>query len=266
MPIRNKEQTARRILAQYGRVAVAFSGGVDSSLLLRLAFDTLGQANVLALTARSCLLTPRDLERAVTWPERHGLAGKVNHVFVDIKPLAWPEFAANPADRCYQCKHRVYTVLQEQARRQGMEILLDGTNYDDLHSGRPGLKALRELRIGTPLVSALLGKDEVRRLAHELGLDTWDAPSASCLATRIPEGLAITPKRLALIAALEAYLEQLGFAGCRVRLDRWCENTVYVQVQEKDLSQFAVGHQRLELLDFFSNSGAKKVFLDLRGR
>lgn len=266
MPIRNKEQTARRILAQYGKVAVAFSGGVDSSLLLRLAFDTLGPANVLALTARSCLLPARDLERAATWPARHGLAGKVNHVFIDIKPLAWPEFVTNPADRCYHCKSLVYTILLEYAHRQGIEVLLDGTNHDDLHSGRPGLKALRELRIGTPLVSALLGKDEVRRLAHELGLDTWDAPSASCLATRIPEGLAITPKRLALIAVLEAHLEKLGFAGSRVRLDRWREDTVYVQLQEKDLSHFAVGPRRSELLDFFRNSGVKKVFLDLQGR
>lgn len=266
MPIRSKEQTARRILAQCGRVAVAFSGGVDSSLLLRLALDTLGSANVLALTARSSLLPARDLERAATWPGRHGLAGKVNHAFIDIEPLHWREFAANPADRCYQCKSRVYPILQEYACRQGMAILLDGTNHDDLHSGRPGLLAIRDLGIGTPLAAALLSKQEVRGLARELGLDTWDAPSASCLATRIPEGLPITQKRLARIAAFEIYLEQFGYTGCRVRLDRWCEDTVYVEVQEKDLPLLVAGQPRSGLLDFFSHSGVKKVFVDLKGR
>lgn len=247
-------------------MAIAFSGGVDSSLLLRLALDTLGPDNVLALTARSCLLTARELERAASWPARHGLAGKVRHFFVDLDPLAWKEFAANPADRCYQCKSRIYPILLEHGRSQGMTVLLDGTNYDDLHADRPGLRALRELGIGIPLAAAMLCKQEVRELAHILGLDTWDAPSGSCLATRIPEGTAITPKRLALIAAFEARLESYGYPGCRVSLDRSQPDAVTIQVREKDLSRFAAERRRANLLDFFSDSGIRKVFLDLRGR
>ena len=265
MPLRDKEQALRRSLAQYGRVAIAFSGGADSSLLLRLALDTLGAAQVLALTASSCLLPARELERAATWPARHGLKG-LRHLVVEIDPLAWPEFTSNPADRCYRCKSRVYRVLREQARGQEIETLLDGTNADDLHSERPGLRASRELDIGAPLAEAGLRKEEVRQLSRELGLDTWDAPSASCLATRIPEGLAITPERLGRINILEAYLEQLGYAGCRVRLDRWREDAVAVQIREKDLVRFAASPQRESLLRFFSDSGVKKVFLDLRGR
>lgn len=266
MPLRAKEQAVRRILAQSGRVAIAFSGGADSSLLLSLALDTLGVANVLVLTARSCLLPSRDLERAAGWPARHGLAGRVSHVFIDIQPLAWGEFTRNPADRCYLCKSRGYRLFLDYARRQGVAGLLDGTNADDLHSDRPGLKALHELGIETPLAAAGLSKAEVRALSRELGLDTWDAPSASCLATRIPEGLAITPERLARIDILESHLEQLGYEGCRVRLDRWHEDIVYVQVQEKDLSRLAAGPERMVLLDFFNDSGIKKVFFDLRGR
>jgi uncharacterized protein len=266
LPIHNKGQEVRRILAKYGRVAVAFSGGVDSSLLLWLALDTLGPANVLALTARSRLLPPRDLERAAGWPARHGLADTIIHVFVDIRPLSWDEFTSNPADRCYLCKSRVYRIFLEHAKRQGVTMLLDGTNADDLHSERPGLRALHELAIVTPLAAAGLHKLEVRALSRELGLDTWDAPSASCLATRIPEGLVITAERLARIDILEAHLERHGYAGCRVRLDLRHKDTVYVQVQEKDLPRLAAEQERTALFDFFNDSGVKKVFLDLRGR
>lgn len=266
MPLRAKEQAVRRALARSGRVAIAFSGGADSSLLLWLALDTLGPAQVLVLTARSCLLPLRDLERAAGWPARHGLAGRVSHVFVDIQPLAWGEFTRNPADRCYLCKSRVYRLLLEQVRRQGFAQLLDGTNVDDLGSDRPGLRAIGELGIETPLAAVGLSKAEVRALSRELGLDTWDAPSASCLATRIPEGLTITAERLARIDILETHLEHIGCAGCRVRLDRFHEDRVYVQVQEKDLPRLAGGRERTTLLDFFNDSGVTKVFLDLQGR
>lgn len=266
MPLSEKEQAVRRILVQAGRVAIAFSGGADSSLLLWLALDTLGPANVLVLTARSSLLPPRHLEWATSWPARQGLAGRVSHLLVDIQPLAWTEFASNPADRCYLCKSRVYRLFLDHARRQGMAELLDGTNADDLQSERPGLKALQELGIVTPLAAAGLSKAEVRALSRQIGLDTWDVPSASCLATRIPEGLAITPARLARIDILETYLEGIGCEGCRVRLDRRDEDTVYVQVQEKDLPRLVAGWERGDLLDFFNDFGTKKVFLDLRGR
>lgn len=265
LSLRAKEQEVRAILARSGRAAVAFSGGADSSLLLRLALDVLGPDQVLALTVSSCLLPARELERVRSWPGRHGLREQVKQAFLAVDPLAWDEFAANPADRCYHCKSRVYRILLDHARQRGMETLFDGTNDDDLHSDRPGLRALRELCIVTPLALAGLSKAEVRALSRELGLDTWDAPSASCLATRIPAGLAITQERLARIASLEAHLEQLGYRGCRVRLDGQAD-IFYVQVREKDLPRLAGGPERAALLDFFNNSGAKKVYLDLRGR
>lgn len=262
----DKEEEVRRILAQHGRVAVAFSGGADSSLLLRLAVDVLGSGKVLALTARSCLLSERDLANAETWVARHGLAEWATHLLIDVQPLSWDEFAANPPDRCYQCKSRVYGTLLAQARQQGRTTLLDGTNADDLCSDRPGLRVLGELDIISPLAAAGLSKEEVRQLGRKLGLDNWNAPSASCLATRIPAGLTITTERLTHIGSLEDYLVRLGFPGCRVRLDSWQEDTVYVAVQEEDLARLASSVDRSDLLNFFSDSGAKKVFLDLRGR
>lgn len=266
LTLNGKEEAVRRILAQFGRVAVAFSGGADSSLLLRLAADVVGPGRVLALTARSCLLPDRDLDNAATWAARHGLAETISHQFVDIQPLVWQEFAANPPDRCYRCKSRVYSVLREEARRQGIAILLDGTNADDLVSDRPGLRALREMGIVSPLAAAGLCKDEVRRLGRELGLDNWDMLSASCLATRIPTGLVVTAARLALVGLLEDFLLQHGVAGCRVRLDRWREDTVAVEVRGEDLARIVAGELRGELLNFFRHSGKINVFLDLRGR
>lgn len=266
LTLNGKEEAVRRILSQFGSVAVAFSGGTDSSLLLRLAADVVGAGRVLALTARSCLMPDRDLDNAATWAVRHGLAGTISHQFVDIQPLAWQEFAANPPDRCYRCKSRVYPVLMEEARRQGITTLLDGTNADDLGSDRPGLRALREMGIVSPLAAAGLSKEEVRRLGRELGLHNWDMLSASCLATRIPAGLAVTAPRLALIRTLEDFLLQRGLAGCRVRMDRWREDTVAVEVRGEDFARIVEGRLRSEILNFFRHSGKKNVFLDLRGR
>jgi len=264
--LREKEQKLEQILGQYGRVALAFSGGADSSLLLHKALAVLGAENVLVLTARSCLLKQSEVDHASTWFSRHGHKEQVRHEFIELQPLSWEEFVRNPADRCYVCKLRVYRLFLEAGAKLGITALIDGTNYDDLHSSRPGLRALRELGIGTPLAAAGLTKDEVRSLSRDIGLDTWDYPSASCLATRIPEGLAITAERIFLIEKLESYLESLGFFGCRVRLDRgYCEK-IFIQVQEKDIGEFASPAVRSSLLDFFNDSGVKKIYLDLDGR
>lgn len=261
-----KEHRLESILAQYDKVALAFSGGADSSLLLRKALDVLGTGNVLVLTARSCLLKKSEVERAVTWLSRHDYSDQVRHEFVEVQPLSWEEFVLNPPDRCYLCKLRVYRLFLEICSQHGITTLIDGTNYDDLHSDRPGLRALQELEIGTPLADAGLTKEEVRRMSRDVGLDTWDHPSASCLATRLPSGLEISLERIALVEKLELYLESIGFHGCRVRLDQKESEKIIIQVLDKDIAQLASAANRTELIHFFNDFGVKKVLLDLNGR
>jgi len=264
--LQEKELSLERILAAYGRVAVAFSGGADSSLLLKKAVDVLGAENVLALTVRSCLLKKGDVDNAATWAARNCPNQHLNHEFVDLKPLEWDEFVANPPDRCYVCKLRVYHILVDRCASEGIAKLVDGTNFDDLHSDRPGLRALRELEIGTPLAEAGLTKEEVRALSRVQGLDTWDRPSASCLATRIPDALSVTADRIRLVEKLEAYLEEMGFLGCRVRLDRQDPEKVFIQVAEKDVGLLSSDRYRPVVVNFFNDFNVKRIFLDLLGR
>lgn len=261
-----KEHRLERILAEYKRVAIAFSGGADSSLLAKKALEVLGAENVLLLTARSRLLKQHEIDHAAGWLSRHGFGEQVRHQFVELQPLSWEEFVRNPPDRCYLCKLRVYSLFAGASSREGMTRLIDGTNEDDMHSARPGLRALRELNIGTPLADAGLAKEEVRSLSRDIGLDTWDRPSASCLATRVPDGLHITAERIALIEKLELQAESIGFKGCRVRLDRESSDKVYIQVQENDVAALAAAATRSSLIRFFNDSGVKKIFMDLNGR
>jgi pyridinium-3,5-biscarboxylic acid mononucleotide sulfurtransferase len=266
MRLHDKKKNISRILERYGKVVIAFSGGADSSLLLRLALDTLGAERVLVLTARSCLVKPEETERAATWFTRHAVSPVPVHEFVDLRPLGWNEFVDNPENRCYFCKARIYTLFSEIIRQRGFDILADGTNADDMNSTRPGLMAIRELGTETPLAAAGLNKEEVRQLSRELGLDTWNSPSSSCLATRIPNGLTITADRLERIAGMEKHLESAGFFGCRVMLDRDDAAKVCIQVQKKDLPEIAAGPRRDHLIEFFNNIYITKILLDLAGR
>jgi len=266
MKLHDKHKRAGRILGQYGKAAIAFSGGADSSLLLKLALDILGPDRVLVLTARSCLVKPADTERAADWFIRHGVSPLPVHELIDFQPLLWDDFVRNPEHRCYLCKSRIYTVFREIAHSRGFAVLADGTNMDDMNSTRPGLRAIRELEIETPLAAAGLTKEEVRELSRQLGLDTWNRPSASCLATRLPAGLAVTADRLERVAEMEKYLEEADFSGCRAMLDRHDAAGVLIQVQRKDLPRIATSPQREYLIDFLSNMNITSVTLDLKGR
>ncbi|GAB4338610.1 MAG: ATP-dependent sacrificial sulfur transferase LarE [Desulfobulbaceae bacterium] len=260
-----KEHKLISLLASRERLGVAFSGGADSSLLLHKAIEVLGPENVLVLTARSRLLKKGDIENVSTWLTRHGHAD-VRHEFVDLDPLSWEEFVANPSDRCYRCKLRVYDAFFGRMREMGISFLADGTNHDDMHSDRPGLRALDELSVFTPLAEAELTKEEIRALGRACGLDTWDRPSASCLATRIPAGLPVTHIRLRLIDEIEAWLEDRGFSGCRARLDLHDPARLTLQLAEEDMVRLSSREEREEHLRFFNDFGMKQVCLDLRGR
>lgn len=266
MLLQEKEHNLEGILARYKRVAVAFSGGADSSLLAKKALEVLGPENVLLLTARSRLIKQSEMDHAASWLFRHGYEEQVAHEFIDMEHFSWDEFVQNPPGRCYLCKMHLYRLFAGVSDQHGIDQLIDGTNDDDMHSTRPGLRALRELGIGTPLADAGLTKNEVRSLSRELQLDTWNRPSSSCLATRIPDGLEITEKRVSLIEKLETFLESIGFKGCRVRLDRHKSDTVYLQVLEKDIAGVVMAASRPGILHFFNDSGMKRIFMDLNGR
>ncbi|MDF1615278.1 ATP-dependent sacrificial sulfur transferase LarE [Desulfurivibrio dismutans] len=200
-------------LREYSSVAVAFSGGVDSSLLLSAALAVHGE-QALVLHARSPLQAPGEYEKALALAAGLGCRPTV----VEIDPYTWPEFVVNPPDRCYRCKVRLYNIFQDHARKHDRAVLLDGTNSDDRQSDdRPGLRALKELKVQTPLADIGLRKQEVRQLARQRRLANWHKPAASCLATRIMAGQAITPERLAVVVEGEKMLADLGFAGCRFR-------------------------------------------------
>ncbi len=263
---RGKIACLRRLLRGFGRVGIAFSGGVDSSFLLRAAIDTLGAENVLALHARSCLLKKEEQEQAASWLERHGIpAARLR--LVELEPLMWVDFVRNQSDRCYICKRRIYLLFQTVLTAEGITVLLDGTNADDIQRGqeeRPGLRAVAELAVQTPLATCNLSKAEIRELSRELGLDTWEQPANSCLATRISQGLEITIARLEQVAAMEQILMDFGFSGCRARLLQ--ETVVCLQLRRQDMDDFCRSEIRNKLCSLFKEQGMKKMFLDLDGR
>ncbi|WP_417913482.1 ATP-dependent sacrificial sulfur transferase LarE [Candidatus Electronema sp. TJ] len=263
MRLHEKAELLRRRLREYHRVGVAFSGGADSSLLLRIAVDALGAENVLALHARSCLQSKAEQEQAVA---RLGfLAARLQ--IIALQPLTWPEFTANPPERCYLCKRRVYSRFLALLAEENIDILLDGTNFDDLQqgeAGRPGLRAVAELAVRTPLADCGLSKAEVRELSRELKLDTWNQPSGSCLATRLPAGMAITAERLEQVAAMEQTLADAGFSGCRARL--LDARTVCLQLAEQDMERKSALAVLRNLRGLLNSAGVEKIFLDLNGR
>jgi uncharacterized protein len=246
-----------------GMVAVAFSGGVDSTLLLRVACDTLGPENVMALHAVSCLIPISDqikAERLVTGPD--GI--NCSYQTVKVHPLHWPEFVTNSEQRCYFCKKRIYGAFQTVMRREGhATILLDGTNTDDLQAHRPGLLAIRELSVETPLAQAGLDKNTIRSLARQMGLTNFNQPSNSCLATRIPVHQKITVDLLERIERAEHFLQNKGFLGCRVKPG---QHSVVVQVMASDLEQMIEGASRLEFTVHLEALGFNEFFLDIKVR
>lgn len=273
----NKVEQLRHLLSGFDRVGIAFSGGVDSSFLLRMALDVLGPSKVLVLHARSCLQKKHEQDRVDTWAERHGYpAAVIQQRLIKINPLARYNFVANPKNRCYLCKKHLYALFLEHLEHLYQEgegitsttILLDGTNADDLRQGevgRPGLRALAELGICTPLADCNLSKKEIRILSRNLGLDTADQPSASCLATRIPHGMPITAEHLSRIAALEQVLEKNGFTGCRVRLDADAAQTVFVQLHKPHLERLSSATRKKYIITPLKKKGVQKIYLDLEG-
>ena len=254
----NKWNDVMACIQSQGRVAVAFSGGVDSALLLKLCVDALGADNVLALTAVTELNPARELKSARAIAAQCG----AKLVEVSIDALRVPEVAANPRERCYHCKKAIFGKLKATAECDGFTALLDGSNASDRGDFRPGKQAARELGVLSPFDLADVTKQEIREKSHALGLPNWDAPAAACLASRIPYGTALTSEALKRVEKAEDALIALGFIGCRVRLHG---SVARIEAREADIARMASDAMRAQLLEKLKPLGFDFIALDLDG-
>ena len=207
-------QALCRAVAALGPAAVAFSGGVDSALLLRAAVDALGKDRVIAVTVRSVCVSQSERQDAAQFCEAQG----IRQIIVDFPVLDVPGFRENPPERCYVCKRALFEAIMEAAAAQGYSTVIEGTNRDDDPGDRPGMRALAELGVRSPLREAGLTKAEIRAISKHLGLPAWDKPALACLATRIATGEEITAEKLRMVEQAEAFLLERGFRQVRVRV------------------------------------------------
>ena len=257
MTLDEKLERLRAGLREMGSAAVAFSGGVDSTLLLKVAADTLGDKAV-AVTARAEIYPEAELRLAAQVARDIG----VRHVFVDVDPLALEVFVANPPDRCYHCKRAVFGTIRQKADELGIEHVADGTNADDASDWRPGARAVAELSVSSPLKEAGLTKADIRALSRQMGLPTADLPSRACLASRFPYGSRITREELTQVGLAEEALEAMGFVGLRVRHHAAIAR---VELRPEDIARAAQPEVRERIVEALKALGYAYVALDLEG-
>ena len=262
-PMESPLQKLQQILETYESVLVAYSGGVDSAYLLKVAHDLLGD-RVVALTALSPSFPSYEKGPAVDFARRLG----VRHLCVETDELENPNYRANQGDRCYFCKTELYRVCRQKADALGLKTIVNGTHRDDLGEVRPGLRAAPEFGVRSPLLEAGFTKEEIRRSARELGLSLWEKPALACLASRFPVGIEVTPERLLRIDRIESGLAALGFKTFRVRYqDQYDgqEKTARIEVGADEVPRFTDTNLRHQVMQLCQENGFSQVALDLDG-
>lgn len=254
--VNDKLVDLRNYIKSLESVAVAFSGGADSAFLLKIAHDVLGE-HAIAITLSAKTFLKDETKETKSFCEKEG----IRHFICEISPLEIKGFSENPPERCYICKKEIFSQIIRLAKENGINNILEGSNMDDIGDYRPGLKAIKELEVLSPLQTVGLTKTEIRILSKELGLNTWDKPSKACLASRFVYGEEITVEKLEMIEQAEQLLTDLGYVQSRVRIHG---NIARIEVLEEQIERFVQKHKEV-VSKKFKDLGFLYVVLDLEG-
>jgi len=261
MNIHEKYENLKNIITNYGSFAVAFSGGVDSTFLLKTAHDVLGD-DVIAVTAQSCFFPEREQNEAKIFCEKENII----HIFCQPDVLNIDGIVQNPANRCYTCKNEIMKEIKRAVEPYNIKYIAEGTNFDDDTNDRPGFQAVKEHEIKSPLKDAELTKAEIRELSKELRLPTWDKPSFACLASRFAYGETITEKKLGMVDKTEQLLFDLGFTQYRVRIHAINGGTIArIEINPNEFAKIIEPETANKIHTEFKKYGFKYVTLDLGG-
>ncbi|MCD6447876.1 MAG: ATP-dependent sacrificial sulfur transferase LarE [Thermoplasmata archaeon] len=258
MKSEEKIKNLKKMIAEMERVLIAFSGGVDSTFLLKICVDILGKENVIAVTASSPTHQMDEMEEAKKIAQFFG----VKHVIIHTDEMENEAFVTNPVERCYFCKKELFSKLKEIAAEYGIKYVLDASNGDDAFDYRPGMKAARELGIKSPLLEAGITKEEIRKFSKEMGLPTATKPSQACLASRFPYGEKITEEKLKMVAEAEKFLKELGFKVVRVRHHG---KIARIEVDKNEIARIMEEGIRKKIYERLKEIGYTWVCLDLMG-